>query len=229
MKRVTCAAGFVTALLLAATPAMAQTTPAAAPAPAAVNGPSVNMWYVGGLFGIGAVQNVAPVINAEAGFRFRHGFDVIGEVGWAQDVVTRRQSDLTAKVATYLQTTQGKPATSDVEAPAFFGLVGVRYVWDLQGSFHPYVLGEIGGATVEYKPTFTLDGVDVTGSLPSYGVTLGSDIKSKQSKFAYGAGVGVWWTRGQWYADGTVRYLGIQTESQATNVIRAQVGIGVRF
>ena len=229
MKRVTCAVGMAAALLMAAAPAKAQTTTAAAAPAASANAPSVNMWYVGGFAGIGAVQNVGALISAEAGVRVYRGIDVIAEAGWAQDVVTRRQSDLTAKVATYLQNTQGKPASSSVVAPAKFGMVGVRYVIDFSNSFHTYLIGEVGGASVEYQPTFTLDGSDVTGTLPTYGVTLGSDLKSTQSKVAYGGGLGVWYTRGQWFVDGGVRLLSIQTDSQATNVMRAQIGFGVRF
>lgn len=226
MKRVNCAVGLVAALLAMTVPAMAQTP--AAPAPAA-NGPSVNIGYIGGFVGVGAVQNVATLAGGEAGIRVFHNLDVIAEGGWAKDGVSRRHSDIAATLATLLQTSQGKPATSTVIAPVYFGMGGLRYVFDTSLGLHPYVLGEVGRASIEYKPSFTLNGADVTSTLATYGVTLGSDIANKEVRTAFGGGVGVWYTRGMFYLDASVRLLSIQTESQATNLTRAHVGLGVRF
>lgn len=225
MKRVICAVGMATALLVAV-PAMAQT--AAAPA-AAANGPAVNMWYLGGLAGIGTVQNVGALAGAEAGFRVYHNVDLIVEGGWAADAVTRRRTDLAGVVSSYLQAATGKTATSEVKAPTTYGLAGVRYVMDASNSLHPYLLGEVGRASVEFKPTFSLAGADVTSTLGTYGVVLGQDLVSTEAKMAFGAGVGLWYTKGQWYADLGVRLLSIQTSSQSTNMTRAHLGFGVRF
>lgn len=225
MKRVMCAVGLLTALV-SATPAMAQT--AGAPAPAA-NAPAVNMWYVGGLVGAGAVQNVAAVAAIEGGVRVRHGIDIVFEGGYAQDVVSRRRLDFTTPVATYLTSTQGKTATADLKAPAMYGLGGVRWVMERDSAIRPYVIGQIGVASVEYKPTFTLGGTDVTATVSTYGVTVGNDIAGKSSKLAIGGGVGAWYVKGQWYADAGVRLTSIATDGQATNLVRAHVGFGVRF
>lgn len=226
MKRVICAVGMAAAMMGSAVPAMAQT--AGAPAPSA-NAPSVNIGYLGAFVGVSAVQNVNTIAGAEAGIRVRHGLDIIAEGGWAKDGVTRRRTDLTATLATLLQTAQGKPASSSVVAPVNFGMVGVRYVFDAPMGLHPYALGEVGRASIEYKPTFMLNGVDVTDSLATYGVTLGSDLVKKEVRSAFGGGVGVWYTRGMLYVDASVRLLSIQTEGQATNLTRAHIGLGVRF
>lgn len=187
------------------------------------------MWYLGGLAGIGAVQNVGALVGAEAGVRVFHNVDVIVEGGWAADAVTRRRTNLTAAVATYLQTSQGKTATSEIKAPTMYGLVGIRYVMDASDSLHPYFMGEVGRASVEFKPTFALGGSDITSTITTYGVTLGSDLVATEAKMAFGGGLGLWYTKGQWYADLGVRLLSIQTTSQATNLTRAHVGFGVRF
>lgn len=226
MKRVMYAIGVAAALVLSTVPAMAQT--AGAPAPSA-NAPSVNLFYGGGFLGIGAVQNTSTLSGLEAGVRVYRNLDVVVEGGWVKDAVTRRRVDLTASLATLLQKSSGKTASSAVTAPAKFGLAGVRYVFDLTGDIHAYVLAEAGRASIEYKPTFSVNGADVTSSLATYGVTLGSDLVSTEAAPAFGGGFGFWYTRGMVYADASVRLLSIKTASQATNVTRAQFGLGVRF
>ena len=226
MKRVMCAMGVATALLMSVAPAMAQTAGGTTPS---ANAPSVNLVYVGGFAGIGAVQNSSTLTGGEAGVRVYRNLDIVVEGGFVKDAVTRRRIDLTASLATLLQKSTGKTASSDVTAPAKFGLAGVRYVFDLNGDFHAYVLAEAGRASIEYKPTFSVNGTDVTNSLASYGTTLGSDLVSTEAVPAFGGGLGIWYTRGMVYADASVRLLSIRTASQATNVTRAQFGLGVRF
>ena len=226
MKRVICAAGVAAALLVMASTAMAQT--AGAPTPSA-SAPAVNMGYLGGFAGIGAVQNAAAVGGGEAGVRVFHSLDLIVEGGYGKDGVTRRRTDVTATLATLLQNTQGKPASSSVKAPVNYGMVGLRYVIENSSPLRPYVLVEVGRANIEYKPSFTLNGADVTSTLANYGVTLGSDLVSQETKTAFGGGVGVWFVRGPLYVDASVRLLSIQTASQSTNMTRAHVGLGFRF
>ncbi|MBP8274029.1 MAG: outer membrane beta-barrel protein [Acidobacteria bacterium] len=226
MKRVIRAVVISAALLGVAAPVMAQTAGATAPAASA---PSVNLFYVGALAGIGAVENIGPQVGGEAGFRIKNGFDVVAEGGWIKDVVSRRRLGLTTPVLNYLQTTQGKTAESTTTAPTLYGMAGIRWVWERESAVRPYVMATVGMATVEYKPTVTLAGLDITGSLPAYGVTLGSDLASKQTKAAFGGGIGVIYVRGQLYADAGLRLLSIATEGQTTNVTRAHIGLGVRF
>jgi hypothetical protein len=226
MKRVIRAVVVSAALLMTAAPAMAQT--AGAPAPAA-GAPSVNMFYVGVLAGIGAVENIGPLVGGEAGFRLKNGFDVVAEGGWQRDVVSRLRLGMTTPVISYLQSTQGKTAESKTTAPALFGMAGIRWVWERESAVRPYVMATVGMATVEYKPTFTLAGLDITGSLPTYGVTLGNDLAFKETKAAFGGGIGALYVNGRIYADAGLRLLSIQSTGQATNVTRAHIGVGVRF
>jgi hypothetical protein len=161
-------------------------------------------------------------------FRVADRVDVIGEAGWVKDAATRRRIEAATAVASYLQTTQGKPAVGTIEAPAFYGGGGIR-VMLASGPVRPYVIGTGGVARLVLKPTFTLSAVDVTPNLAQYGVTLGNDLTGEVTKPAFGGGVGVLADRGRWYVDASFRVLSIQTEGQATNVLRAGGGIGFTF
>jgi opacity protein-like surface antigen len=220
--------GICAALLLCATTAAAQTTPAAS-APKSVSGPVVNLWYVGASTGIAAVERVGGEFAGEVGFRVWRNLDISGEVGWFQDVVTRRRLDLAATLATFLQQTQGKTATSDVEAPATYGSVNFRWVFESQRMVRPYAVFGVGGARVELNPTFTLGGTDITDALLQYGVTLGADLTGHSSHAAITGGGGVLLPFGKYYADVNYRLTSIMTESQSTNVSRVNFGFGLRF
>ena len=228
MKRTICAVGVAAAFLLAATSALAQTaaTPAATQT---ANAPAVNLVYAGGFIGVGAVQNVTTFGGGEIGVHVYRGLDVIAEGGWSKDAVTRRRTDATAAIVPLLQKASGKDAAASVKAPMNYGMAGLRYVFSVNNSIHPYVLATVGRAAIEYQPTFSVAGADVTNSLSTYGITLGSDLVNKEVQTAYGGGFGVWYTRGMIFVDASVRILSIKTASQPTNLSRAHIGIGVRF
>jgi hypothetical protein len=222
-------AALVSALALVPMSAAAQT---AAPAQAKTSTPSMNLWYVGANTGIAVVEHVGGVFGAEAGARVWKNLDLVGELTWMQDVVTRRTLDNASKVANYLQTTQGKPASSDVEVPAFYLGAGARWVFEQTslGGFKPYLIATLGGTHTDIKSTFTLGGTDVTNSLPQYGVTLGSDLAGTSNNFTISSGVGVVRAfSGSWYADAGVRLVSIGTQDQWTNVTRLVVGGGYKF
>lgn len=225
MKRVISAIGIMAALLAGTSSASAQT----ASAPAPVNAPSVNMGYAAVFGGIGAVKNVNALAGGEVGVRVYRNLDIFAEGGWAKDGTSRRRADVTASLATLLQNATGKAATSTIESPVYFGLGGLRYVFDVTNDFHAYVLAEAGRASIEYKPRYSLAGTDVTDTLATYGVTAGSDIFNKEAKAAFGGGVGIWYTHNSLFVDGSVRLLSIRTTDQPTNVMRAQIGAGIRF
>jgi hypothetical protein len=212
------------AMMVWALPASAQT--AAAPTP---SGPSVNLWYIGAFAGASSVENVGALAGAEVGIRATKNLDVFVEGGWMQDVVTRRRLQSTDPLVSYLQTTRGTTASATVEAPAFFGGVGLRWVFEREGALRPYISGSVGMASVEYKPSFTLGGTDITASIKDYGITLGQDIQGREKKATLGGGLGVLYVHGAWYLDAGVRLTSIQTKGQKTNVSRAALGFGLRF
>jgi hypothetical protein len=215
-------------LALVPTLAVAQ-TPAPPPQP---SGPSVNLWYIGANTGVAVVEKTGGIVGGEAGFRVWKNLDLVGELVWMQNVVTRSQLDKANTIANYLSTTQGQPATSNVEVPATYWGLGARWVFE-QVNFarmRPYVLATFGSGHTEIKSTFSLAGSDVTGSLPQYGVTLGSDLTGKSNHFAVDSGGGVVATWGaSWYSDVGFRVVSIGGEDQRTNVMRLVVGGGYRF
>ena len=92
----------------------------------------------------------------------------------------RRRVDLTNTLVPILTKASGKTATASITAPVKFGLGGLRYVFDVTNDFHAYVLAEGGKASIEYKPRYFVNGTDVTDSLATYGITLGSVLLERR-------------------------------------------------
>ena len=179
--------------------------------------------------GAQAVQNVGGMGGVQIGRRLSPKLDVFVEGVYLQDVVTRRRADSATTLAAYLAVTQGKAASGAVQIPAGTFVGGVRYfVADTHG-VHVYVSGFAGMTRATLKPTFMLGGVDVTTTLPQYGVTLGSDMTGTTTKATLGGGVGAQRPLGAWYLDAGIRVYSIQFEGQAANTINVAVGIGRKF
>jgi hypothetical protein len=220
--------------LLWAAAAAAQTAAPQAPpsplSPAALAARSGDgRYFIAATGGVAAVQKVGGGASGELGVHLSNRLDIYGEGQFMQNVATRRRIDLAATVASALQTSQGKPASSTIEAAAFYGGGAVRVFVTAPGHVRPYFTAGGGAARVVLKPTFLLGGADVTANLPQFGVTLGSDLTGELTAPAYTGGFGVQVQQGRWYADVSARITSIQTEGQATNVKRASGGIGVRF
>lgn len=223
-------------VVLAAGPAQGQTVPT----PATPSAPQARVvrreeppaagtkWYLGALSGIQMVARSEPVLGGEFGFRVRKNVQVVVEAGWFKDVVTDSRIAEVATFAKYLQQTQGLTATGDIKAPAWFGNVGLRYIYENSSGVRPYVLADAGMTRVEYRPTFLLNNVNVTTSIGQYGVTLGRDLLGPGSHLAYGGGAGLVFGA-RWYLDLGVRLTRIDTPDHATNVRRFSVSIGRRF
>lgn len=218
-------------LLLATSPAVAQTTAAPAPqaAPARQAEPEpTSKWYLGVLSGVQHVERTGPVAGGEFGIRLHGRLQVVVEGGRLKDVVSRRQIDEVASFGAYLQQTQGQPASGDIDAPALFGLVGLKWIHENKSGVRPYVLANAGVARVEFRPALVLNGDDVTTSLSLLGVTLGRDLLGPGRYFAYGGGAGLVFGD-TWYLDLGVRFTRINTPEHATDVRRASIGMGRRF
>lgn len=224
MRAIASVAMFV-GMLSAASAALAQARPPAQPAPAA----SGQKLSIGAIGGVGAVQKAGGLAGGELDFRLSNRLTAIGEGLWLQNVVTRRRLDLAAAVASSMQTTQGKTATGTVEAPSFYAGGGVRLDLTTHGTWRPFVSFTGGIARITLQPTFTLGGSDVTTSISTYGVTLGEDLTGESTEPAFSGAFGVRMLHGRWYVDGAVGVIAIQTPDQATNVVRASAGFGLRF
>ena len=87
----------------------------------------------------------------------------------------------------------------------------------------------VGAAQVQRKPTFSLSGTDVTGSLPLYGVLLGADMVNTEHKPATTVGFGVLRPVGSMYLDVAYRLTYIATDGGPTRLHGLHVGVGLRF
>ena len=230
--RVVTVAGAI--LILAAASAHAQTppptTPQAQPVPVAKEEAPLpgTKWYLGALSGVQMVARSAPIAGGEFGVRIRKNVQVTFEAGWFKDVVTRSRVNELASFATYLQQTQGLPATSQIDGPAWFGLAGLRYVFENTSNVRPYVLVNGGVARVEYRPEFTLNGVPISSNVLSFGITLGRDLLGPGTHMAYGGGAGLIFGT-KWYLDVGARLTRINTPDHHTDVRRVNISVGRRF
>lgn len=221
-------------VVLAAMPAHGQTAPTQTPAPQA---PAVRReeppapgtkWYLGVLTGVQHVARSAPILGGEFGIRLRKNVQVVVEGGWFKDVVTDSRVAELGTFVTYLQQTQGLPATGEIDAPTWFGNVGLRYIYENNSGVRPYVLANAGLSRVEFRPKFTLNNRAISSNLTQYGITLGRDLLGPGNHFAYGGGAGLIFGD-KWYFDLGVRLTRINTPDHATDVRRLSIGMGRRF
>jgi hypothetical protein len=215
-----------------ASPAAAQTPapPSGSASTPSTAAPIVNLWYVGGAAGVSVVDSASAEGNIEVGMRIWKNLDLLVEGGYAGNLATRREEDHAATIASLLQAAQGSAATSSVRVPSSYVAFGARWVFESTSRYRPYVLLSVGGASVNLKPKFLLNGADVTGSLNTFGITLGSDLTGSYRPSAVGGGVGLLMPLGRhWYFDGSIRLLSINTVIQRTNLSRVSFGIGRRF
>ncbi|MEO6223931.1 MAG: hypothetical protein ABIP90_11845 [Vicinamibacterales bacterium] len=223
-------------MLVAAASAQGQTLPPpAAPAPApqvpvarSASALPGTKWYAGVLSGIQMVARSEPIAGGEFGIRLRKNVQIVVEGGWFKDVVTDSRVAEVGSFATYLQQTQGRPATGEIDAPAWFGTAGLRYIHENSSGIRPYILANAGVARVEFRPSFTLNSRDISSNVSQFGVTLGRDLLGPGIHLAYGGGAGlIFGTR--WYLDLGVRLTRIDTPDHATDVRRVSIGMGRRF
>ena len=212
--------------------AQAQTVPPTAPAqtaaPARPAETPASTWFLGALSGIQVVDHGAAVAGGEFGIRLRKNLQVVVGATRMWDVVTASRVDEVNSFASYLQQTQGKPASGTIDAPAWVATAGLRYIRETTAGVRPYFMVDAGLGRVEYRPTFILNAVDITTAVSQYGITLGRDLLGPGNHLAYGAGAGLVFGD-KWYLDLGVRLTRINTPDHATDVRRISIGIGRRF
>jgi hypothetical protein len=212
--------------LIVALPVAAQTSTTSVVI--AATGTPAGRLFIGGIGGAGAVQTVGGVFGGELGLRVTDRIDLFGEGVWMQDVATRRRLGLASEVASVLQTSQGSAASGTVDAPAVCVDAGARFTLT-GGRIRPYVIIGAGMARMTLRPTFTLGGSNVTSSLATYGVTLGSDLSGESTEPAFTGGLGLRMAQGRWYLDGGLRATRIQAVDEGITAVRATVTFGLRF
>lgn len=182
----------------------------------------------GGNFG----NQSSGTFGGEVGYTVMPNIEVFGEAGRITNAATSGMQDSVGVVAKYLGTLGKGSASGSTQAPVNFGGAGLRYVVDLGTPFQPYVAFSVGVANVEKKPSFIVNGVDVTSSLASapYNVNLGADVQSKANSLYFGVGGGVRARFGsRLMADAGVRYGRISNDGSPINTLRVYGGVGFCF
>lgn len=212
-------------MLLSATTAGAQTaSPTAAP-----TGPAVETFTLGIFGGASAANKWGPTAGIEGAVRISRNLDLIGEGVWVKDASTKAEETSLTPLVEYLEITQGTTASARIEARTLMGSGGVRWVFEREGAWRPYILGTVGMASIDRKTTFALSGTDITAAIDTYGITLGRDLTGSESVLTFGGGVGVLRVATKWYLDAGVRYTNLQPEAGSVNLWRANLGVGIRF
>jgi opacity protein-like surface antigen len=195
-------------------------TPASTPAP--------DQGYVEGVFQSAFGNVTSQSYGAEFGFTVRPNLQVFGEVGKVGNVATSSIGAAAQSIAGFLSQTQANVAYQ-VKQPVTFGVAGLKFIVPTDGTLRPYVLAGGGVANVTQDVSFTVGGTDVTNSLPSFGVTLGTDLSGSFTKPMLVLGAGAMWPWQRLVVDLQYRFGRIFAEDEGINVNRAGIGIGVRF
>lgn len=208
--------------------AWAQATPATQPA-SAYQPYDESRGYVAGMIGVTFGNKTSSIFGAEVGMKVGEIFEIFAEGGRMTDVTTSGTDAAAAAMGGYLGTLGKGSAIWSVKTPANYGAVGARYLFPMFGHFEPYVAMTVGVANVEKKTSFALNGTDVTGSLPSLGVQLGSDLNGRANKLLLTFGGGLRVPFGRLLLDIGGRYGRIFTDPQGTNLLRLSAGVGFKF
>jgi opacity protein-like surface antigen len=171
-------------------------------------------------------------VGLEGGGRLNDMFMVFAEFGHMGNV---GNSDLDARAQTIANFIGGTVSSTAYKLNYFD--VGVRYQVPLVTKYHPYVAIGFGVASTTPEVAFAVNGSDVTGQLPSFGVQLGADLSESQTTglFTFGAGVMYNFAK-RYFIDGTYRYGRTSSAEQDNEVLiqglntqRLQIGGGIRF
>jgi len=205
------------AILIAATAASAQSTPA-----------TPDRGYVVGVAESAFGNVTSQSYGAEFGVTVRPDMQVFGSFGHVKNVTTSELSAAAQSIASALTQLQPNSVDFSVNEPATFFVGGVRYRFSVASTLKPYISGGLGVGSVSKDVKFLIGGTDVTNSISQY-VTLGSDIAGSESglMFTFGGGV-VWPAWEQLIVDIHYQYGHIGTDTPIS-VNRLGVGIGVRF
>jgi len=221
-------AGIVACASVAAAQTPDQTAQPPAAPPAAPAAADAGRTYVeingGATFG----TKVSGWIGGEVGFRLSDAFDVFGEGGQMLDNTTNALQNDAQQIAGYLGSATGQPSSYTAKQPITYFDGGMRYNMRLERMV-PYIALGVGAARVSHDVHFFVNGTDVTGQLPSYGVALGTDLAGDVTKALVVIGIGTHVGFGErWFADIGYRY-GRIFDTTPINTSRLLVGAGVTF
>ena len=200
---------------------MALTCPAYAQAPA--------KGYIEGVAQSTFGNVTSQSYGVEGGFSIASRLQIFGEVAHVNDTATASLTTSAQVMAGALSQTQPNVGYH-AEQPTTFGAGGIRFLFPTSPKVEPYVLVGAGVASVKKNVTYTVNGSDVTGNLPQYGIVLGTDLSGTETKMMLDFGGGVSWAVWQkLVVDFQYRYGHVFTDDEGLNISRAGIGIGVRF
>jgi len=188
-----------------------------------------NRGYVEGVAQSAFGNVTSQSFGGEVGITVLPKVVVFLEAGRVNDVTTPQFGAAAQAIAGGIGLTQAS-VTYHVKEPATFGILGAKYVVPTSGSVRPYVLAGGGLAHVSQNASFAVGGTDVTTTLATYGVTLGSDLSGNFTKPMMVVGGGAMYTA--WHSvvvDLQYRYGRIFADGTGINVSRVGIGFGVRF
>jgi opacity protein-like surface antigen len=168
--------------------------------------------------------------GAEFGFRIATNLQVFAEGGHTSNVAPVTFGADAQTITLYLLQTQGASVSFTAKEPITFGTAGLRYLIPTNSKVEPYVLGGFGAARVKRNARFLVGGTDMTTSMASLGVVLGTDLSGSSTKPMLTLGGGMAWPL--WQAvtiDFQYRFGRIFDSGRGISTHRAGAGLGVRF
>ncbi len=194
---------------------------------------SVQDYEVGYIEGVAqaAFGNItSQSFGVEGGINLARRLNLFADAGYTRDTAPETLGAVAQIIAGYLTQIQPAAVTYQVRQPVWFIQAGVRYVIPSSDKIDPYVLGGAGMASVTRDVRFTVGGTDVTDSLGTYYVVLGSDLSGSETVpiLTFGGGV-VWNYRRQLFFDLNYRFGHLFTDNEGTSINRLGVGVGTRF
>ena len=145
-------AGLVLALMAA--PVAAQT--------GELGPPARERGYVIGFGGPAATAVTSPFFGASAGANVTRNIQLVGEVGRMQDVFATFTRDDLRLAEQDFATTEGAVLAASVKMPTVFATGGVRVLLANNYRVRPYLSAGAGVARLDPKPTFLIEGIDLT-------------------------------------------------------------------
>jgi hypothetical protein len=203
--------------------AQAQNPPAA--------GPLDYKYYVSVGGGVNFGNQSSGTYGGEAGYRLKSQIELFAEAGRLSDVTSGAMKTAAATVTTFLDGLNLGSASSSLKTPANYGAIGARYLFTGRTHYVPYAALTIGGANVDKKTSFSVNGANVTSALPNppYGVALGKDLAGRSNNFLLTLGGGVRFPFGHLFADVNLRYGRIFTSGTGMNTTRLVAALGYGF
>jgi opacity protein-like surface antigen len=158
--------------------------------PAAAQSQGDQRGYITGFGGAGSTTEVtAPFFGGSVGVNVTPNLQITGDFGRMQDVLahfTREDLSLADKSLTSDTNLTSK---STVKMPTNFVSGGIRLRAANNWAVQPYVLAHAGIAHMSPKPTFTLQGLDITSTVMADPYTSGVFREETRPMATFGGGV----------------------------------------